>query len=134
MDSWDSSSQGPGVSIQPSRTTDEALSELEDQVAAAASEMQQVESEVAQAPGRAAPHSKPGTNPDQVFQDLQGSMTHLPSLPLPLRTREGPAGWSAALDPVLSPHGIRAISGRVQGHPGSQAMAIGRNRGGEQMH
>ncbi|XP_013013156.1 melanophilin isoform X2 [Cavia porcellus] len=54
MDSWDSSSQGPGVSIQPSRTTDEALSELEDQVAAAASEMQQVESEVSDIESRIA--------------------------------------------------------------------------------
>ncbi|XP_023577964.1 melanophilin isoform X2 [Octodon degus] len=53
-DSWDSSPPGRGTSTPPSRTTDEALLELEDRVAAAASEVQQAESEVSDIESRIA--------------------------------------------------------------------------------
>lgn len=46
MPSWGQSPQGPGGPVQPSRSTDEQLSALEDRVAATASEVQQAESEV----------------------------------------------------------------------------------------
>ncbi|XP_062971763.1 melanophilin isoform X4 [Cynocephalus volans] len=51
---WEKSPQGPGVPIQPSRTTDEELSELEDRVAMTASEVQQAESEVSDIESRIA--------------------------------------------------------------------------------
>ncbi|XP_010624441.1 melanophilin isoform X6 [Fukomys damarensis] len=54
MDAWDSSPLGPGAPTVPRRTTDEALSELEDRVAAAASEVQQAESEVSDIESRIA--------------------------------------------------------------------------------
>ncbi|KAM6152762.1 melanophilin [Erethizon dorsatum] len=53
-DIWDISPRGPRVSVQPSRTTDEELSELEDRVAIAASEVQQAESEVSDIESRIA--------------------------------------------------------------------------------
>ncbi|XP_021103000.1 melanophilin isoform X10 [Heterocephalus glaber] len=54
MDAWDSSPPAPGVRPVPSRTTDEALSELEGRVATSASKVQQAESEVSDIESRIA--------------------------------------------------------------------------------
>ncbi|XP_049744484.1 melanophilin isoform X4 [Elephas maximus indicus] len=53
-DRWDTELQGPQDHAPPTRTTDEALSELEDRVAVAASQVEQAESEVSDIKSRIA--------------------------------------------------------------------------------
>uniref|UniRef100_G3UM74 Melanophilin n=1 Tax=Loxodonta africana TaxID=9785 RepID=G3UM74_LOXAF len=53
-DRWDTELQGPQDHAPPTRTTDEALSELEDRVAVAASQVKQAESEVSDIKSRIA--------------------------------------------------------------------------------
>ena len=56
----DTTPWGPQDLVQPGRTTDEELLQLEDRVALTACEVQQVESEVAPAPGAGAPGRRSG--------------------------------------------------------------------------